>query len=69
MVTSKNRAATGVVDRVEDHRAAGLQHAAQLGDHAGQVGHVLEHLAGDDQLGEPSPSGRRAASAQTGTTP
>ena len=37
-------------DGVEDDDAARAQHPADLGDHRGQVGDVLEHLAGHDHV-------------------
>ncbi len=41
----------GVGDRVDDQRAAGPQHPARLGEDPGEVGDVLEDLAGRHHIG------------------
>ena len=51
----------GVVERVEHQQPARAQHPAQLGDRAGQVGHVLEDLAG----APPRRRSRRPAAARS----
>ena len=61
----------------DGHRAAGAQHAGQLGDGRGVVGDVLEHLGGDDAVegavGEGQPGGvalhRAGQRARSSTSP